>query len=224
MRKPLILGLSIIFLVTTSPSYASKTIKFNNQKIGQLCKTREVNLSVNLPTGAVLTCLKANSKATPKWVQSKSRMFMPTAAPTLPIATPSESPTPTLPIATPSESPTPTPVNNAPVFSNIRFQSSTIKAGESAQISFTVTSSIGFSNQAGIVTLMNSSGANFSKILGVFGGGCVATSQTTLTCEGDVQISKTAPAGTYSLIIIGFEDNNNVATTVNQQEVLTVTS
>jgi len=131
---------------------------------------------------------------------------------------------PTLPIATPSESPTPTPVNNAPVVSNIRFQSSTIKAGESAQIFFTVTSSIGFSNQAGIVTLMNSSGANFSKILGVFGGGCVATSQTTLTCEGDVQISKTAPAGKYSLNIIGFEDNNNVATTVNQQEVLTVTS
>ena len=168
-------------------------------------------MSVNLPTGAVLTCLTANSKATPKWVQSKSRMFMPKAAPTLPIATP-------------SESPTPTPVNNAPVVSNIRFQSSTIKAGESAQIFFTVTSSIGFSNQAGIVTLMNSSGANFSKILGVFGGGCVATSQTTLTCEGDVQISKTAPAGKYSLNIIGFEDNNNVATTVNQQEVLTVTS
>jgi hypothetical protein len=210
MRKPLILGLSIIFLVTASPSYASKTIKFNNQKIGQHCKTLEVNLSVNLPTGPVLTCLQANSKATPKWVQTKPRMFMPTAAPTLPIATP-------------SESPTPTPVNNAPVFSNIRFQSSTIKAGESAQIFFTVTSSIGFSNQTGIVTLMNSSGANFSKILGVFGGGCVATSQTTLTCEGDVQISKTAPAGQYALNIIGFADNNNVSTTINQPVALTVT-
>ena len=174
-------------------------------------------MSVNLPTGAVLTCLTANSKATPKWVQSKSRMFMPKAAPTLPIATP-------------SESPTPTPVNNAPVVSNIRFQSSTIKAGESAQIFFTVTSSIGFSSQTGIVGLGNSSGASFSKILGVGPGGCVATSQTTLTCEGDVQISKTAPAGKYSLNIIGFPDNNNVPTTFNQQkdqrsfEVLTVTA
>ena len=211
MKKPLIVGLSILLLVTASPSYAGKTIKFNNQKIGQLCKTREVNLSVNLPTGAVLTCLTANSKATPKWVQSKSRMFMPTAAPTLPIATP-------------SESPTPTPVNNAPVVSNIRFQSSTIKAGESAQIFFTVTSSIGFSSQTGIVTLMHSSGANFSTILGVFPGGCLVTSQTTLDCEGDVQISKTAPAGKYSLSVIGFADNNNVTTTGKQQEVLTVTS
>ncbi len=223
MKKPLIVGLSILLLVTASPSYAGKTIKFNNQKAGQLCKSPEVNLSVNLPTGAVLTCLKANSKAKPKWVQSKSRMFMPTAAPTLPIATPSESPTPTLPIATPSESPTPTPVNNAPVFSNIRFQSYTIKAGESAQIFFTVTSSIGFSNQAGIVTLMHSSGANFSKILGVFPGGCIATSQTTLDCEGDVQIPKTAPAGQYALNIIGFADNNNVSTTINQPDALTVT-
>jgi hypothetical protein len=210
MKKPLIVGLSILLLVTASPSYAGKTIKFNNQKAGQLCKSPEVNLSVNLPTGAVLTCLKANSKAKPKWVQSKSRPLTPTVAPTPPIATP-------------TPAPTPTPVNNKPVFSNIHLQSTVIKSGENAHILFTVTSSIGFSNQTGIVTLMHSSGANFSKILGVFPGGCVATSQTTLDCEGDVQISKTAPAGKYALNIIGFADNNNVSTTINQPDALMVT-
>ena len=94
MKKALIVGLSILLLVAAAPSYAGKTIKFNNQKAGQLCKSPEVNLSVNLPTGAVLTCLKANSKAKPKWVQSKSRPLTPTVAPTPPIATPTPAPTP----------------------------------------------------------------------------------------------------------------------------------
>ena len=139
MKKPLIVGLSILLLVTASPSYAGKTIKFNNQKAGQLCKSPEVNLSVNLPTGAVLTCLKANSKAKPKWVQSKSRPLTPTVAPTPPIATPTPAPTP--PIATPTPAPTPTPVNNQPAFT--LSSSSETRAVNTAATGFTINSTGG---------------------------------------------------------------------------------
>ena len=95
MKKALIVGLSILLLVAAAPSYAGKTIKFNNQKAGQLCKSTEVNLSVNLPTGAVLTCLKANSKAKPKWAKTKSQISTPTRNPIIssPMPTPNPSTT-----------------------------------------------------------------------------------------------------------------------------------
>lgn len=218
MKRKIFLIVLLGFTLVTTPALASKSIKYSNQKAGQFCKNLEVGGIVKLTSGQNLICARPSANAKPKWAKIVEKST-PSSKPSLTLPTPSESPTP---IASPT--PTPTPVNNAPVFSDIHFQSSTIKAGESAQIFFTITSSIGFSNQTGIVTLMHSSGANFGKILGVFPGGCVATSQTTLTCEGDVQISKTAPAGKYSLNIIGFADNNNVSTTVNQQEVLTVTS
>jgi hypothetical protein len=228
MKKPLILALLILLAGPSSPSSAGNLVKYKGQKAGQYCKNLEVGAKVNLPTGQKLICVRSSASAKPKWSKVAIQNNV-TPKPSSSSPAPSESPKPiSEPSPTPTPvnnepSPTPTPVNNQPVFSNIRFQSYTIKAGESAQIFFTVTSSIGFSNPAGIVTLMHSSGANFSKILGVFGGGCVATSQTTLTCEGDVQISKTAPAGQYALNIIGFADNNNVSTTINQPVALTVT-
>ena len=217
MKKPLILALLILLAVPSSPSYAGKLVKYKSQKAGHYCKYLEVGALVNLPTGQKLICARSSASAKPKWskvaiqnnVTPKPSSFSPA---------PIESPNP---ISEPS--PTPTPVNNKPVFSNIHFQSTVIKSGENAHIFFTVTSNIGFSNQTGIVTLLHFNGANFGKILGVFPGGCVATSQTTLDCEGDVQISKTAPAGKYTLNIIGFADNNNLSTTVNQPEALMVT-
>ena len=108
MKKSLVLSLSILLFATAAPSYAAKTVKFNNQKAGQSCKTLELNSNVNLPTGAVLTCTKANAKAKPHWVQSKAPATKTTTE--LPTTTPTAAPTPT---PTPTQSTAPQTKTNS---------------------------------------------------------------------------------------------------------------
>ncbi len=117
-----------------------------------------------------------------------------------------------------------TDVNTRPVISNLRV-STPIRPGASATVAFTVTSTIGISKDAsGIVTFTHDGGGgSFSKIFSEWSNSdCVRASESMLNCEGAVQFSETATAGTYRMNIIGYGNANNAGLNFSQSKALTV--
>ena len=111
-----------------------------------------------------------------------------------------------------------------PLISNLIY-STTIRPGTLLTVAFTVTSIIGINKDAsGIVTFMHEGGGgSFGKIFSEWSNNfCVRTSELSLNCEGAIQFSETATAGTYRMNIIGLRNANNVSVNFNQSGALTV--
>ena len=111
-----------------------------------------------------------------------------------------------------------------PLISNLGY-STTIRPGTLLTVAFTVTSITGINKNAyvGVTFRHEGGGGYFAES---FGEGlknpCFRASDSILNCEGTVQFSETAAAGTYRLIIIGFISPNNVSLNFNQFKALTV--
>ena len=117
-----------------------------------------------------------------------------------------------------------TVTSTKPVLSNLSY-STTIRPGTSLTVAFTVTSIIGINKDAsGIVTFTHEGGGgSFGTIFSEWSNNfCVRTSELSLNCEGAIQFSETATAGTYRMNIIGLRNANNVSVNFNQSGALTV--
>jgi hypothetical protein len=55
--------LLVTSLAVSSAHSASKTVPYKNQKVGQFCKTSEVNKTVSMPDGSRLICLEEGARA-----------------------------------------------------------------------------------------------------------------------------------------------------------------
>ena len=67
MKRFLILTLGLTFAAASSSmAIASKSVEFNNQKVGQFCKKAEAKKTVTLPDESKIVCKKDGSRY--RWV------------------------------------------------------------------------------------------------------------------------------------------------------------